>query len=29
VRTDAVVNFECATLDDDLHTEAVGDTDAS
>jgi hypothetical protein len=28
VRTDAVVNFEGATLDDDPHAEAVGDTDA-
>ena len=28
VRTDAVVDFEGATLDDDSHAEAVGDTDA-
>ena len=28
VRTDAVVDFEGATLDDDPHAEAVGDTDA-
>jgi hypothetical protein len=28
VRTDAVVDFEGATLHDDPHSEAVGDTDA-
>jgi hypothetical protein len=29
VRTDAVVNFEGSTLDDDVHTETVDNTDAS
>ena len=29
VRTNAVVNFEGASFDDDSHAEAVGDTDAS
>jgi hypothetical protein len=28
VRTDAVVDFEGATLDDNPYAEAVGDTDA-